>query len=95
MTHVSSPVLETDGVEAETVECSKNQDGTLYCSVYGDDGSISGTKSGTNFDSVKTHGTEAYATHNGPQDNPHLSIGFDEPTVCRDEAGELVCRRKR
>lgn len=91
MSHVSSPVLETDGVETESIGCSKNDDGTLYCSVYTGDRSFSGT----DFDSVKTNGTEAHTLHNGPEENPHLSIRFDEPTVCRDEGSDLVCRRKR
>jgi hypothetical protein len=80
-----SPVLETDGVEADRVGCSKNDDGTLFCTV--------GQFSGTAFKQVVTHGTEDKTVHYGPQESPHVEIEFDEATRCVDNDRVLVCRR--
>ena len=88
MSHVSSPTLETDGVDAQSVECSKNDDGSLHCTVYTENNSFSGTR----FEAVRSLGTESGTTHYGPQENPHVSLRFDEPTVCKDRSRNLVCK---
>lgn len=84
----TSPSL-TDGEITSSIECNKNEDGTLDCAVYAD----SLIEFARGLDEVQTKNNVVQRSrHFGPQEDNHIEINFGwDKGFCYVDGSKLVC----